>query len=281
MDDLRVRDQWMVEVFGEPIGPLSTADVLLMVRERTLIATDRIRSRESEVWRSIGDILSSQSRQAEKVVPCFNSLGNEPEGTALQADTPGAIYEDCFPGSQDHLEKLILDILAQPITCRDTLSLSQLDIVISPRSDCHESESDSSMKGKIRSQQSYPRFISPWPRMRLFRRHKCPKSASCIAPDILGLGSESVTPIPASSEREFISSATEDVPERDSQRPFRLSWLELLLAIFGMLLVLQLVPSTWSTIASWCDPRGWAFKDLAVVSGVFLFTLLSIKTWKH
>ncbi|HEY4309299.1 MAG TPA: GYF domain-containing protein [Pirellulales bacterium] len=258
------KDEWLIEVIGQTLGPLSLADVAKMIRERKLMPSDRVRRDDFSEWQTIGAILKKWNAAA-------------PGDTAERPTGPG-------PTTADELESLILSVLGAPSESRSKPSLVELGLAETPDIETIESARVLRHEVTVDSPNADAKNVGTrWSPMNLFRRGLPEsKAGEPVAP----VEAEPVIEPKATQvllppiERQF-DAAKPDEENAANQGPRRISWLESLLLVGGIALALQLYPPAASKTLAVIDIRGWTWGNWVAAEIAIVIALSGLVFWRR
>jgi hypothetical protein len=258
------KDEWLIEVIGQTLGPLSLADVAKMIRERKLMPSDHIRGNNSAEWQSIGSIIKEWNAAA-------------PGNTAERAAGSG-------PTTANDLESLILSVLGAPSESRSKPSLAELGLAEAPATETIGSAETLRRDVTVDSPNAGVKNVGTrWSPMRLFRRG-LPESRAGepVAPVEAEPATEPMaTQILLSPiERQF-DTAKPDEKNAADQGPRRIPWLESLLLVGGIALALQLYPPAASKTFAVIDIRGWTWGNWVAAEIAVVAVLSGFVIWRR
>jgi hypothetical protein len=251
------RAEWLVEVVGQTIGPLSIADVADMIRQRKLLSSDCIRRADSFEWQPIGTILDGLK------APKHDSNA----GVAVPA--------------ADDLESFILSVLGAPSDIREKPSLAELGLAHNGPANMEQEvafgcDYQTAAIATMRQPKELAGSVRRSP-LDVFRRALSPLKLrqEQVASSADELSNVAATPqVLPPIERQFATPSFETkVVTSDSHR---VPWLECLLLIGGIALIMQLFPAMGSRAFNALDVRRWTWGNLVAVEVASILILAGL-----
>jgi hypothetical protein len=241
--------EWLVEVTGQTLGPLTIVDVATMIRERKLLPTDRIRHVGTEDYQPIQAILDrsgASARSADTRAPC------------------------------DDLESFILAVLGAPSENRSKPSLVELGL--GKEESTLETSCDSVLLAPMDlalDQKSAP-TSRPF---NLFRRSTPMVEGSLKTVE----ADEEPSRRDEAEAAQILPPVERDFKEAQGsvEAPRHGPWLELLLLTGGVLLALQLFPAAGTAVVAAFDVRNWTWGRWVGVEIAAVVVLGGVAAWRR